>query len=118
MGIDYVIYLPDDTTHYCKDDWIYINSIKEIFELLDIRMYILYDNRINYWSPDQVKDMYEAIRQFYIDPRSLYEGWKDSELEKDMLETIKRAKELHTDAGKLTSCFAKYVEWGLPIHVI
>ena len=83
MGIDYVIvskinpnmYEENDPNKYLKYALIEIDW-ESILDLLRINLSILYDSAINYWTPEQVKDMYLMIKGINDDPYNLYISWK------------------------------------------
>jgi hypothetical protein len=117
MGIDYKIKSQKNPQMYKEDDpnqyltWA-IKDIQwdKIFELLHINLGLLYNSSINYWCPEQVKDMYIMIKSINEDPYNLYVGWKKEELEDHMIDDIEEAKKLKEDISKLKEYFEYLVE--------
>lgn len=117
MGIDYKIksrknphmYKEDDPNQYLKYA---IQDIQwdKIFNLLHINLGLLYNSSINYWHPEQVKDMYIMIKSINEDPNNLYIGWKNEELEDHMKDDIEKAKKLKEDIRKLKEYFEYLVQ--------
>jgi hypothetical protein len=75
MGIDYKIQSKDYPDMYSENDpnqylKYALQNIKwqEILEILGIRLDALLDSGIQYWCPEQVKDMYESIKRLHLEP--------------------------------------------------
>ncbi len=112
MGIDYLVKSKVNPAMYGEDDpnmWLKyaLHEIKwyEILDLLNINLAALYDSAIRYWSPEQVKDMYEMIARLDEDPYILYYGWKKEELEPHMIKDIEKAIKLKDDIRVLKEYF-------------
>lgn len=72
---EFVIILPenndeDDINRYLEHRWKDLQW-KNILSLVNINLSILYDSPINYWSADQVTDMYAIITQLYYEPEKV-----------------------------------------------
>jgi hypothetical protein len=124
MGIDYVIksksnpnmYEENDPKKYLKYALVEINW-KSILDLLHINLSVLYDSAINYWTTEQVKDMYLMIKAIDEDPYNLYIGWKKEELENHMIKDIEKAIKLKYDISKLKDYFEMLVKNEAYIYV-
>ena len=116
MGIDYIVRYTDGSTHFLKHDWVGIDWAS-IFNLLGINLNVLNGSPINYWAAEHVKDMRDMIHIVHENPRDLYKGWNDAELDAHMLKTIKQAELLKDAAGQLLQFFNQYVEMGARIYI-
>ena len=112
MGIDYLVKSKINPNMYTDDDpnmWLKyaLKEIKwdEILDLLYINLAALYGSAIRYWSPEQVKDMYEMITRLDEDPYNLYGPWKKEELEPHMIKDIEKAIKLKDDIHHLKEYF-------------
>ncbi len=117
MGIHIVVKSKINPNMYTEDDpnkWLKyaLKDIEwgEIFDLLNINLAALYDSAINYWSPEQVKDMYEMIKRLDEDPYSLYYGWTKEQLEPHMIKDIDKAMVLKEDIRRLKDYFKFLVD--------
>jgi hypothetical protein len=98
------MYAEDDPNMWLKYalkdiEWI------DILDLLNINLAALYGSAIRYWSPEQVKDMYEMITRLDEDPYNLYGPWKKEELEPHMIKDIEKAIKLKDDIHQLKEYF-------------
>ncbi len=118
MGVDYILFSrkkPDafgylDTNQFMKSaiadiEW------RKIFSLLCLNLDTLYDNVINYWCPEQIKDMYDMIQLLADDPyKGLYDGCERHQLEPRMVARINEAIALKDDIVKLAEYFKHLVD--------
>jgi hypothetical protein len=112
MGIHIVAKSKINPNMYADDDPNkYLNyALKDIqwntiMELLHIDIAMLYGSAINYWAPEQVKDMYMMIKAIDEDPYNLYGPWKKEELEDHMISDIEKAIKLKEDIRQLKEYF-------------
>lgn len=113
MGIDYFVkstvnpnmYGDNDPNSVLKYAWRDIDW-KGIFNVLNIRLHILYDHPISYWSSDQVMDIRDMIKEF------IESDTYDRECPNEQI-----LAKLKTDANKLLEFFNYYVENKAIIYV-
>jgi hypothetical protein len=60
MGIDYVIITEDNVYKFLKYDWRDIRW-REIFNLINVNLDVIYDNAINFWSTEQIELVYNLL---------------------------------------------------------
>jgi hypothetical protein len=113
MGIDYFVkstinpnmYGDNDPNCYLKYAWRDIDW-KEVFNVLNIRLHILYDHPISYWSTEHIKDIRDMIKEF------IESDTYDRECPNEQI-----LAKLKTDANKLLEFFNYYVENKAIIYV-
>ena len=112
MGIHIVAKSKINPAMYGEDDPNkYLNyALKDIewetiMELLHFDIAMLYGSAINYWAPEQVKDIYLMIKDIDEDPYNLYGPWKKEELEDHMKDDIEKAITLKDDIHVLKEYF-------------
>lgn len=106
MGIDVQAKSTIPNDPYRKNvkwDLVEIEKWKEIFQLLNLNLSILYDQLITYWSVDQVETMYEEMKSMIETP------WKWCCEEEITL--------LKDDIQKLVYLFKEYVELELKFFI-
>jgi hypothetical protein len=120
MGIDFVVestIKPDvydgKKERYLTYAWRNIEWEK-IFELLNIKLHILYDNAIDYWSVEQVEEMYKMLKLLYETPQNILYGYDED----DTRRKLNVAKKLNNDTWILTELFSDYVKNKAIINVI
>ena len=119
MGIDYAIEstinkqkyenTPERFLKYALRDINYV----EIFNILDIRLYILYDHAIRFWSCDQVKMMYQLIKDLYESPTKIIYDDDPEEVNKLLLQVAGMRQDIY----ELMKKFEEYVDDKCEIHV-
>ncbi len=121
MGVDFHVYSKVNPGMFANDDPNqYLNYAfrdvdwTTIFELLNINLFALNSNRISYWCPEQVKDMYESIKALYEDPETVLSY---GEPDQEMLKNLQTAKRLHDDTKTVMDYFEKLVQNGAYIRV-
>ncbi len=123
MGIDYVV--KSKNTNIFNDEMqLYIKyALKDIewfkiLELLNINLGALYSNSINYWAPEQVKDMYKSIKLLYDDPyNSLCEGFEEESCFYEKQEEVIMVESMKDDVKKLLDYFEILVKNEAYIYV-
>ena len=112
MGIHIVVKSKINPNMYADNDPNkYLNyALKDIewntiMELLHIDIAMLYGSAINYWSSEQVRDMYMMIKDIDEDHYNLYGPWKKEELEDHMISDIEKAITLKDDIRVLKEYF-------------
>ncbi len=117
MGIDFQAESTKNPDAFDKGDpnsylkWaLHGTAWERILALLHINLGILYDHVINYWSAEQVKDMYARICKVADDPYALYAGWKREDLTLSMLADIEELIHYAEDLRKLADYFKLLVD--------
>jgi hypothetical protein len=119
MGVDFHVYSKVNPEMFAKEDMNqYLNyalrhvNWSTILELLNMNLFALNSNRISYWCPEQVKDMYESIKALYDDPENVL---CSDEPDQEMLE---KANVLHEDTKVVMDYFEYLVKNEAYIRVI
>ena len=105
----------DGSMRYLKYEWQDINW-QDVFDILNISLQRLYDNSINYWSSEQVKDIRDLLQILCDDPRKIRE-FDNGGTDKFQIRDVEKAKSLQSDAEKLLTFFNEYVALGVRIYV-
>lgn len=114
MGVDYLIKSNKNPMLFDGTSDAYIGyALRDvewgtILNLLRINLGLLYDSRISYWVPEQVRDMYESIKLLYTDPHKALHYDED----------IEHAIKLKDHTKKVLDYFQVLVDNEAYIHVL
>ncbi len=125
MGIDYIISSKTYPDVFQEKKYFKLvcleNNInwQPIFTLLNLNMGCIIDNAINYWTPEQIRDIYTMVQDLHNDPRTcLYGGWTDEQLEPHMKDDIRTAITLKDDIEKLCTYLKYLADHDAYIHIV